>query len=61
MICLILSILKIIELIFKNSNNEITETMIKKYPRIKLLKYIKNNTVIRTSDVKFFFVSFLSS
>ena len=31
MICLILSILKIIELIFKNSNNEITETMIKKY------------------------------
>ena len=58
MICLILSILKIIELIFKNSNNEITETMIKKYPRIKLLKYIKNNTVIRTSDVKILLCKF---
>ena len=56
--CLIFSILKIIELIFKNSNNEITETMIKKYPRMKLLKYMKNNTVIRASDVKILLCKF---
>ena len=56
--CLIFSILKIIELIFKNSNIEITETMIKKYPRMKLLKYIKNNTVIRASDVKILLCKF---